>query len=295
MTTLHTGPDSIYDVLGIGFGPSNLALAIAIEEHNAHAGRRTGCGSCSWNASRGSAGTAACSSTTPRCRCPSSRTWSRCANPTSDFSFLSYLHERGRLVDFINQKTLFPLRIEFHDYLEWAAARVADLVDYGREVVAVGRSPRTARSTLLRRRSAAPPATRSGHRPPRPQPRASAAGLEPHLPAGAALSDRVWHNQRAAAAGRPAWRRDRRGRFVVVGAGQSAAEAVDVPAPQLPRRRGLRGLRPLRLHPRRRQPVRQPDLRPGAVDLFYSAPPRGEADRSSTTTATPTTRSSTST
>ena len=44
-------------------------------------------------------------------------------NPTSAFSFVSYLHERGRLVDFINHKTLFPLRIEFHDYLEWAARR----------------------------------------------------------------------------------------------------------------------------------------------------------------------------
>ncbi|HSX98944.1 MAG TPA: SidA/IucD/PvdA family monooxygenase, partial [Streptomyces sp.] len=42
MTTLHTGPDSIYDVLGIGFGPSNLALAIALHEHSAEVGAENG-------------------------------------------------------------------------------------------------------------------------------------------------------------------------------------------------------------------------------------------------------------
>jgi L-ornithine N5-oxygenase len=43
-------------------------------------------------------------------------------NPTSEFSFLCYLHSKGRLIDFINHKNLFPLRVEFHDYFAWAAA-----------------------------------------------------------------------------------------------------------------------------------------------------------------------------
>ncbi|HEU5108903.1 MAG TPA: SidA/IucD/PvdA family monooxygenase, partial [Micromonosporaceae bacterium] len=30
----EVGPVPVYDVVGVGFGPSNLALAIAIEEHN---------------------------------------------------------------------------------------------------------------------------------------------------------------------------------------------------------------------------------------------------------------------
>ena len=58
-------------------------------------------------------------------------------NPTSAYSFVAYLHECGRLVDFMNHKTLFPLRIEFHDYLEWAARQMSHLVDYGAEVVDV--------------------------------------------------------------------------------------------------------------------------------------------------------------
>src|ERR687888_463671 len=55
-------------------------------------------------------------------------------NPVSDFGFVSYLHSRGRLADFINHKILFPTREEFHDYLSWAAARVSQLVRYGTEV-----------------------------------------------------------------------------------------------------------------------------------------------------------------
>jgi hypothetical protein len=33
-------------------------------------------------------------------------------DPASDFSFLRYLKQRYRLVDFINHKTLFPLRAD---------------------------------------------------------------------------------------------------------------------------------------------------------------------------------------
>lgn len=58
-------------------------------------------------------------------------------NPTSAHSFVAYLHDRGRLVDFMNHKTLFPLLVEFHDYLEWAARQMSHLVEYGAEVVDV--------------------------------------------------------------------------------------------------------------------------------------------------------------
>src|ERR1700752_2165253 len=36
-------------------------------------------------------------------------------NPQSTFTFLNYLTERGRLTEFINYKTFFPSRLEFHD------------------------------------------------------------------------------------------------------------------------------------------------------------------------------------
>jgi L-ornithine N5-oxygenase len=58
-------------------------------------------------------------------------------NPTNPHSFLAYLHSRDRLVEFINYGSVFPTRREFHDYLEWAAARFDDQVDYGAEVVEI--------------------------------------------------------------------------------------------------------------------------------------------------------------
>lgn len=61
-------------------------------------------------------------------------------SPRSAFTFLNYLHEQGRLPDFINLKTFFPTRVEFHDYLRWAAARVEMPVDYGFRVDSISRS-----------------------------------------------------------------------------------------------------------------------------------------------------------
>ncbi|KAH8919443.1 hypothetical protein BT69DRAFT_1246449 [Atractiella rhizophila] len=45
-------------------------------------------------------------------------------NPTSSFSFLNYLHENTRLLSFINLSTFTPSRREFNDYLSWAAGKV---------------------------------------------------------------------------------------------------------------------------------------------------------------------------
>src|SRR5689334_23589953 len=125
------------DVVGIGFGPSNLAMAIAVTEHNDTRGpdarvrarfleRQAGFG---WH--RGML----LDDATMQVSFLKDLVTLR--NPTSEFSFLRYLHSRGRLIDFINHKNLFPLRVEFHDYLEWAARQVGDVVRYGHEVVDV--------------------------------------------------------------------------------------------------------------------------------------------------------------
>src|SRR3954463_12248217 len=112
----------VHDVVGVGFGPSNLALAIAIDEHNRGAGepvsglfleRQPRFG---WH--RGML----IDDATMQVSFLKDLVTLR--NPTSDYSFLCFLREQGRLIDFLNQKTLFPLRVEFHEYFEWAAARV---------------------------------------------------------------------------------------------------------------------------------------------------------------------------
>ncbi|MFZ4298998.1 lysine N(6)-hydroxylase/L-ornithine N(5)-oxygenase family protein [Streptomyces cinereoruber] len=211
----------IHDLIGIGFGPSNVAMAIALSEHNASVGRED-------------AVTAHFFERQPRFG------WHRgmliddatmqvsflkdlvtLRNPSSEYTFLRYLQSRGRLIDFVNHKNLFPLRVEFHDYFEWAAAKVDDMVSYGHEVVSVEPVVRdgvieyldvTARSgteTVVHRARNLVVGT----------------GLRPLMPEGVERGDRVWHNSELLARVDGLEGTDP-ARFVVVGAGQSAAENV---------------------------------------------------------------------
>ncbi len=260
-----------FDVVGIGFGPANLALAIAVAEHNASRAatpvrslflerqRRFG-----WH--RGML----IDDATMQVSFLKDLVTLR--NPTSDFSFLSYLHNADRLSDFINQKSLFPLRIEFHDYLEWAAARFTDEVRYAHEVTTVtpvldGDSIEwfdvTAQGpdgvTTVRARNLV-----------------FGMGLTPHLPPGAALSDRVWHNRdllnrvdalrRATSYPPPV-------RFAVVGAGQSAAEVTKYLHDEFPHAEVCGVFSRYGYSPSDDSPFANRVFDPDAVDQFFVAPP----------------------
>ncbi len=52
-------------------------------------------------------------------------------NPRSPFTFLSFLHETGRLHKFINLRTFYPRRVEFNDYLKWVASKLNGYTSYG--------------------------------------------------------------------------------------------------------------------------------------------------------------------
>nr|WP_269328719.1 lysine N(6)-hydroxylase/L-ornithine N(5)-oxygenase family protein [Kineosporia babensis] len=216
----------VHDLIGVGFGPSNLALAIAAVEHNDGAGdgdrvavrffeRQQSFG---WH--RGML----LEDATMQVSFLKDLVTMR--NPTSGFSFLAYLHENGRLVDFINHKTLFPLRLEFHGYLEWAAARVADLVDWGHEVVSI--EPVISQDEVVAVDVTARELTADGNGREvtyRARNVVIGTGLQPRFPEGISGSAHVWHNHqllhRVEEIDVDAARR-----FVVVGAGQSAAEVT---------------------------------------------------------------------
>jgi L-ornithine N5-oxygenase len=211
----------IHDLIGIGFGPSNVAMAIALSEHNA-------------SAAGGEAVSAHFFEQQPRFG------WHRgmliddatmqvsflkdlvtLRNPASEYSFLCYLKSKGRLIDFINHKNLFPLRVEFHDYFEWAAGQVDDMVSYGHEVVGVMPAVRDGVVEYL------DVTVRSGEglEVHRARNLVLGTGLRPLMPEGVERSDRVWHNSELL--GRvDALEGTSPSRFVVVGAGQSAAENV---------------------------------------------------------------------
>ncbi|MEU2250467.1 lysine N(6)-hydroxylase/L-ornithine N(5)-oxygenase family protein [Streptomyces sp. NPDC019224] len=211
----------IHDLIGIGFGPSNVALAIAISEHNARSGTREAVSAQFFEQQPAFGWHRGMLIDDATMQVSFLKDLVTLRNPASEFSFLCYLKSKGRLIDFINHKNLFPLRVEFHEYFEWAAAQVDDLVSYDHEVVGVTPVLRdgvvdhldvTVRSgeglTVHRARNLV-----------------IGTGLRPRLPEGVERGDKVWHTSELLTrvgeldGTSPA-------RFVVVGAGQSAAENV---------------------------------------------------------------------
>ncbi|MFD3805471.1 lysine N(6)-hydroxylase/L-ornithine N(5)-oxygenase family protein [Streptomyces sp. NPDC058611] len=211
----------IHDLIGIGFGPSNVAMAIALTEHNArvdmqeavtaHFFEQQPC--FGWH--RGMLFEDATMQVSFLKDLVTLR------NPSSEYSFLCYLQSKGRLIDFVNHKNLFPLRVEFHDYFEWAAAKVDDMVSYGHEVVAVRPVVRDGviEYVDVTARSGAELVTH------RARNLVIGTGLRPYMPEGVERTERVWHNSDLLRRVDGLDGTDP-SRFVVVGAGQSAAENV---------------------------------------------------------------------
>nr|WP_233158306.1 lysine N(6)-hydroxylase/L-ornithine N(5)-oxygenase family protein [Actinokineospora bangkokensis] len=256
----------VYDLVGIGFGPSNLALAIAVDEHNRRTpGARLRTAFLEKQPTFGWHRGMLIDDATMQVSFLKDLVTMR--DPSSDFSFLCYLRDRGRLVDFINHKTMFPLRAEFHDYFEWAAARVADQVHYDREVVSVRpveRDGEVVAFDVVASDGGAAVTYRARNV-------VVATGLRPRLPEDAMPSDRVWHNielmhrlpELVAAAPR---------RVLVVGAGQSAAEAVAELHSALPGTAVSAVFARYGYAPADDSPFANRIFDPEAVDHFYGAP-----------------------
>ncbi|NYI02651.1 lysine N(6)-hydroxylase/L-ornithine N(5)-oxygenase family protein [Cupriavidus plantarum] len=124
-----------YDILGIGFGPSNVALAIAMEEHAASHGTRAQFAFIERKPSFVWHGGMLLEDADMQISFMKDLVTLR--NPRSAYSFISYLHAKGRLESFINLKTFFPSRLEFNDYLSWVAGHFEDRCYYGEEVVEI--------------------------------------------------------------------------------------------------------------------------------------------------------------
>ena len=130
----------IYDVIGIGFGPANLALGVALEET---AARTAGsCGACSWRASRKAVWHPGMLIEDSLIQISVLKDLATIRNPQSRFTFLNYLKVKGRLFEFLNLRDLFPTRIEFNDYLTWVAGELKERVRYGKEVLSVAAGAR---------------------------------------------------------------------------------------------------------------------------------------------------------
>ncbi|MGC4984733.1 lysine N(6)-hydroxylase/L-ornithine N(5)-oxygenase family protein [Streptomyces sp. DT193] len=221
METTGRRSEEVYDVVGIGFGPSNLSLAIALEEHGASTPqhpvtthffeRQPAFG---WHRNM------LLPSTTMQISFLKDLATYR--NPLSRYSFVSYLHASDRLVQFVNNQDFFPTRQEFHQYLEWAAAALSDRVTYGTEVtsirpVAEAGAPESDLLEIEVRGSDGTTRVVTARNV------VISTGLVPRMPDGLTSDERVWHSSEFLSRFNA---QDPEGlkSVAVVGAGQSAAE-----------------------------------------------------------------------
>lgn len=128
-----------HDVLGIGFGPANIALAIGLEElwpdADVHFLDRSS--STAWQGGMLLPGAdvqhyAMRDLVTPR-------------NPRSKYSFLNFLHAKGRLYAHTNLGVPFPLRSEYAEYVQWVAEHFEDRLSTGTAVTGLSLVPGTDR------------------------------------------------------------------------------------------------------------------------------------------------------
>ena len=256
------GHRPVLDLVGVGFGPSNLGLAVAIHEHNTRPDvtRPIAAEFVELKAEFGWHTGMLIPGATMQISFLKDLVTQR--NPQSAFTFLSYLTERGRLTEFINYKTFFPTRLEFHDYLTWAAEKVDATVRYGSTVTAVREVDgffdieiTGARAGRLRARNVV-----------------IAGGLSPQLPAGVTRSARQIHNHEFLHDLKrlPSRKHDR---YVVVGAGQSAAEVAAYLHDMSPSVEVHGVFAKYGYSPADDSPFANRVFDPDAVDDFYSADP----------------------
>jgi L-ornithine N5-monooxygenase len=123
------------EILAIGAGPSNLALAVAVEE----------------------LAPPQVASDTLVIERYESIAWQRgmplpwtqsqvsflkdlvtLRNPLSRFSFINYLHSVGKLDDFTNMASFLPFHLEISDYLQWVVKSLAMVrIEYSRDCAGI--------------------------------------------------------------------------------------------------------------------------------------------------------------
>lgn len=141
----YTPEEELHDLVCVGFGPASLAIAVAL--HDALDGTDPSLDMPSlqsrspkvaflekqsqfaWHAGMLLPGA--------RMQITFMKDMATLRNPRSEFTFINYLHQKDRLVEFCNLDTFLPQRIEYEDYMKWCASWFEEVVQYDQEVVKV--------------------------------------------------------------------------------------------------------------------------------------------------------------
>ncbi|MDQ1659909.1 MAG: L-ornithine N5-monooxygenase [Cryptosporangiaceae bacterium] len=250
---------AVHDLAGIGFGPANISLAIALEElqpairpvfFEARA-------QVAWQSEMLLPGSDIQNNpvrdlVTPR-------------NPRSRYSFLNFLHEQGRLLEYLNLGLEFPLRKEYSQYISWVAGHFAgqlrcsspvdsvefaDLPDGTRGyALRIGTQRHLARSVVV------------------------APGRTPFVPPpfDACTSPRIAHFTRYASTVRELAPDLHTGRIAVVGGSQSAVELTLDLSRRFPRAEVVNLSRSFAHRLKDTSPFSEASIMPEFVDYYFGA------------------------
>jgi L-ornithine N5-oxygenase len=272
-------PGAPLDVIGIGFGPANLALAACLKEQpemidgrllqSLFLERKP---HYEWHPDMLIEGA--------EIQVPFLKDLVSLRNPASHFSFLNYLHLHGRLLDFVNLRTFFPTRVEFNQYYTWVASQLADRVRYDREVLSVQPVPGEDGAVELLQVKAVQRSTGQVEEY-RTRNLVVATGGLPYIPPGIDISttEKVFHSQSfLAGVKRHFPDPDAPYRFIVVGSGQSAAEIFQYLFTHYPNADVTATMRRFAFKPADESEFVNEIYSPAMIDIFFGLP---EADRQS--------------
>jgi L-ornithine N5-oxygenase len=121
--------EKIFDVVGVGFGPANLSLAIAFEELYPHISAQFFESEAGTDWQSGMMVDRANIQHTPINDLVTLR------NPRSKYTFINYLF--GRLFEHFDLDLEYPLRSEYAHYVKWVAGHFESQVSYGSRVTSI--------------------------------------------------------------------------------------------------------------------------------------------------------------
>jgi len=125
-----------FDLVGIGFGPANLALAVALQEEVERQNRQP-LKTLFLESKPEFAWHPGLLLEDMSIQVSFLKDLATLRNPCSQFTFLNYLKQQGRLDYFINLQEFFPTRLELNDYFKWAASQFEHQVGYSKQVVSL--------------------------------------------------------------------------------------------------------------------------------------------------------------
>ncbi|MFE7134550.1 SidA/IucD/PvdA family monooxygenase [Streptomyces sp. NPDC057638] len=124
----------VFDTVGVGFGPANIALAVAHAESGSNHSLAffEANATPAWQPGMLLAGSDIQHNPlrdfiTPR-------------NPCSSYGYLNYLKSRNRLFHFLNVDSPYPPRTDYAQYVQWVADHFSGLVHYSEKVIEVSLS-----------------------------------------------------------------------------------------------------------------------------------------------------------